>query len=314
MLLSCAVLLAASACVASFQGPVGPSQDKPATDSDGSESPSPLPPCGTWAAAQPQAIVQDGDLEELSGIAASRRHPGLLWVLEDSGAENVLVALGHDGATLGTLRLDGAENVDWEDLALGPCGVEHCLWVGDFGDNGESRDNLRLIRVVEPDPAVLKPSAETSVPAESFPFSYPSGPQNAESLGVGADGMPAVLTKRNDGLTRIYGFSDLQAGQPASAVLLSTLPTSASSGVASAATAADLSADGERLLVRTYAGLREYVLGKAGLAAAASAKVSVLPAALEPQGEAVAYDERERRIWQVSEGSHPSLFVLQCED
>ena len=96
--------------------------------------------------------------------------------------------------------------------------------------------------------------------------------------------------------------------------MLATVATGGSPGLAFAATAADLSSDGERLLVRTYAGLREYSLPAEGLAGAAAAPVSVLPAALEPQGESVAYDDAARRIWQVSEGVHPALYVLQCED
>ena len=88
--------------------------------------------------AEVVATVSDPELTK-SRLVVSRRQAGVLWVHEDSGASPALTALSTDGASLATLTLRDASSVDWEDLAIAPCGEADCLWVGDFGDNSERR-------------------------------------------------------------------------------------------------------------------------------------------------------------------------------
>src|SRR5215203_199828 len=86
---------------------------------------------------------------------ATRDHPGVLWAHDDSGGPAAVVAIGPDGADLGTYPLDGAEATDWEDVALapGPDGAADLLVVGDIGDNGAGRDHVTLVVAPEPTPA-----------------------------------------------------------------------------------------------------------------------------------------------------------------
>ena len=60
--------------------------------------------------------LQSADIDEASGLAASRRNPGVLWVINDDGPA-VLYAIDSTGATRGKTRISKAENRDWEDLA-----------------------------------------------------------------------------------------------------------------------------------------------------------------------------------------------------
>ena len=80
-------------------------------------------------------------LSESSGVAVSRRHPGILWTHNDSGDSAAFYATNHSGDLLGTYDVPGAAAHDWEDMTLGPC--QHvpgtCLFFADTGDNSEQR-------------------------------------------------------------------------------------------------------------------------------------------------------------------------------
>ena len=131
-----------------------PESPPPASDTDedaGETGEAESSRCSAWGAPDVVATVSDPELDEISGLVVSRRHAGVLWVHEDSGAGPVLTALTTDGASLATLTLRDASSVDWEDLAIAPCGESDCLWVGDFGDNSERRTDVQLLRVQEPD-------------------------------------------------------------------------------------------------------------------------------------------------------------------
>src|SRR5262245_47348404 len=65
--------------------------------------------------------VQLPDLSEASGLALSRRTPGVLWSINDSG-DTLLHALNTDGRLLGSVRVTGAAVKNWEAVATARCG------------------------------------------------------------------------------------------------------------------------------------------------------------------------------------------------
>ena len=81
-----------------------------------------------------QGIVTEHDIDEASGCAASRTHPGILYTLNDHGGENRVFALATNGTLLAKYTIDGAKNVDWEDIAVGPCSNSNnapdCIYIG----------------------------------------------------------------------------------------------------------------------------------------------------------------------------------------
>lgn len=54
-------------------------------------------------------------------MAPSVLNPGVLWILEDHLNEPAFYAIDLTGTALGTLSLEGGENVDWEAIAPEPC-------------------------------------------------------------------------------------------------------------------------------------------------------------------------------------------------
>lgn len=267
----------------------------------------PVRPCARWQLPRPVAVVDVAELDEVSGVAVSRRDPGILWLLEDSGGEAAVYAVDHGGRRRTKLIVDGVNNVDWEALATGPCGDETCLYIGDIGDNLAARDDTAILRVTEP---VLDGAPELHVTAEALPVRYPDGAQDAEALVVTPDGTPVILTKRNDGTTRVLlhdGSETLQS--------VGTIDTSLNGdGLPTTVTSADLWPDGSHLFVRTYAGAWQFALPGHDVRRAVEATGAVVPIPPEIQGEAVAYDVRTGGYWSVGEGARPLLFHAACAE
>jgi len=142
--------------------------------------------------------VTDRSLPEISGLAVSRRHPGHLWALNDSGNPAELHLLDTSGRRLGGVRLLGVNNVDWEDLAAFEVRGQPYLLVADIGDNYAQRRDVRLHVFQEPEftPGTTGLDGELQ-PLATLRFRYPDGPRDAEGVAVdAARGEILLLSKR----------------------------------------------------------------------------------------------------------------------
>ena len=139
--------------------------------------------------------VRRAALPEASGIAKSRRHPGIFWVHNDSGNPPVLFAIRRDGTIVREFRL-GVPNIDWEDIAADDQGH---LYVGDIGNNGGLLPVRAVYRFDEPDPG--KPAGEPLRPSVSAFYGFSRANRfDAEGLVFEASTGSAVLVaKRLDG-------------------------------------------------------------------------------------------------------------------
>ncbi|MBM3659420.1 MAG: hypothetical protein FJW95_07930 [Actinobacteria bacterium] len=267
---------------------------------------------GSLTASTPGTIT-DGAVVELSGIVASRANAGVWWVHNDSATglvRNVLYALADDGASRGAFTVTNATNVDWEDIAVGPGptpGVHH-LYVADIGDNSAQRANVVVYRL--PEPTVTGSSA--SVTADTLTFTYPSGARyDAESLMVDPlSGKLYIVTK---GLGSSLVFEAPAGLADASSTPLSLVATVPVPGVFEAFTAADVTADGAFVALRTDAlsGNGSVVIypRPAGqpLGAAFSQTPCAGAAGAEVQGEAIGFTPDGRGYVTASEGASPAL-------
>lgn len=129
--------------------------------------------------------IDFSDARELSGLAASRRSPNLLWTHNDSGSPPVLYAVTTEGKLAGRVRIKGVRNIDWEDIASFERDGKAWLLIADTGDNTGKRKNCSFLLVEEPDPTQLSPAAELTVPVSwRVPFTYPDGPHDCEAAAV----------------------------------------------------------------------------------------------------------------------------------
>lgn len=103
---------------------------------------------------------------ESSGLAF-RPGRGTFWTHNDSGGRPVLYEVAMNGALLDSLPLPGVANTDWEALAAQDSTV---LYVGDIGNNANTRPNLTVYRVNllkanPPQPITVRFANQTSFPA-----------------------------------------------------------------------------------------------------------------------------------------------------
>ncbi|HZX21926.1 MAG TPA: hypothetical protein VFF18_00200 [Woeseiaceae bacterium] len=286
------------------------------------ETPSAPPSGAGYVRAAVAGTLQSPAIVEASGLAHSRRRQNLLWVINDGGEEPLLHAVTPEGEALGAVRVAGAENRDWEDLAAFSYEGSSWLLVADIGDNGGIRDHLTLYVVPEPEPA----DGEVA-PAWTVRYTYPDGPHDAEAVAVdGEAGHIYVLTKR----TEPAELHTLPLRPAASAgVLISTLVTGLDSlpareeaaGLLAAAvpyhwqpTGMDMAADGSAVAVLTYADVYYYPRRQAETWADALAREPLpLGMPLVPIAEAVAFDERGRSLFITAEGRHAPLLRFDPE-
>ncbi len=83
--------------------------------------------------------IRDDAIPESSGIAASRKYPGVFWTHNDSGNAPVLYAINREGKTINAFAVS-ASNRDWEDICIDD---EGHLYIGEIGNN-LGRHNQRV--------------------------------------------------------------------------------------------------------------------------------------------------------------------------
>jgi hypothetical protein len=134
-------------------------------------------------------------ISEASGLARSS-HDDQFWVINDGGSLPQLHAIGLDGSDYGSVLLENARNIDWEDLATFEDSEKFWLVVADIGDNSARRNEYTLYIVAEPGAEQLR-SGTTSV-QRSISFMYPDGPRDAEAITFDAANQQfLILTKRD---------------------------------------------------------------------------------------------------------------------
>lgn len=140
-------------------------------------------------------LVTSGQLKEISGLAASRAHPQALWAVNDSGNPAHLYAISRRGRVLARYRVEGARNIDWEDLASFTLDGKHYLLLADTGDNGGLRRNIAL-HVFE-EPSDLKDGVLR--PAWTVRARWPDGPRDCEAVAVdAAAGRILLISKKRN--------------------------------------------------------------------------------------------------------------------
>ena len=250
------------------------------------------------------------EARESSGLARSRRDPSIFWTHNDAGNEPVLLAVDAGGALAGRVRLEGATLEDWEDIAAGPCGNGHCLYVGDIGDNEAARSSITIYRVEEP-----AANAASAGPATAMRAKYGGGARDAEALFV-IGNQVYIVTKGRTGPIELYRYPATAGGDGVATLekLGELMPAPRSS--ADRVTAAAGSPNGQWVGIRTYRTLHLYraaTLTGDGGARKAAITMDLRPLK-EAKGEGLAIGD-DGTVWLSSEAekkSPPRLARLDC--
>ena len=103
-----------------------------------------------YGPARKLCTLANQKIKESSGMACSRRQPGVFWTHNDSGDDARLYAFDLKGRDLGSCLLEGVQAFDWEDIASFTLDGKPCLLVGDIGNNGATAAVHMLYLIEEP--------------------------------------------------------------------------------------------------------------------------------------------------------------------
>jgi hypothetical protein len=184
--------------------------------------------------------------KELSGIAASQKNEGVLYV-HDDGPIKVIAITNKNGDDLGVLTLDGMSFSDVEDIAVGPGPdpSKSYIYLADIGDNNMKASTITIYRIAEP--IFTNANAQTMIHInefEKFKLSYSRGSANAETF------MVDPITKQWFILTKENSKSVVYiADYPQSTATTTLLKAKAILNL-DLLTAGDISPDGSEILLR----------------------------------------------------------------
>jgi len=210
-------------------------------------------------------VLMDMQLREVSGLAASTRHPGVLWLHDDGGNPARLFAVTTSGRRLASFNVDGVVKTDWEDIESFRLDGRSYLLVADIGDNGGLRRSLQLHVFEEP----AEISNGRLQPAWSIAFRYPDGPRDAEAIAVDPERGEVLLVSKKRQPPELF----VLPLHPPTVQLLTARPqgtlygmpgldedtdTSGRTPLARQVTAASVSPDRRTLAVMTYRHLLLY--------------------------------------------------------
>jgi hypothetical protein len=254
-------------------------------------------------------VVASEAIVEASGLAASRVNDSTFWVVNDSGNESLLHAVGADGEDIAAIAVEGVLGFDWEDIAVGPGpepGVSY-IYIGDIGDNLRLRSTIGLLRFPEPD-LTDPPAAISGV--TTIRLSYPVEPEDSEAMWIDPiTGEIFVATKRQqDGRAIVYRAppSPVEPLEPIPLQRVAEFEFPDNGQV----TGADVSTDGSVVALRGYNEVWMWVRTDLSYEATLAAEPCLAPAPEEIQGESLSFLPGELSYVTLSEGATKPLNLV----
>lgn len=263
--------------------------------------------------AKPKVVgtIKSDEITESSGLVQSRCNPSIFWTHNDSGGSEFIYAINEKGERLGTWKVTGAKNNDWEDIATVKDKAGKCfLYLGDIGNNSEKKSQLTVYKVVEPNVSEADKKSNKKKPnktetAEAIKFSYPDGNHDAETLLVHPNtGEIYVLTKLMIGASQVF-----KVGAKTEKVGIVSVPAIPDGFL----TGGEISPDGTQIILCDYFAAYEITLPK-------NAKKfddiwKEKPARIElgerEQGEAICYSADGKKIYATSEKKNSPVIMVE---
>lgn len=242
------------------------------------------------------AQLTDKKLEEVSGLAASKANPGLLWTLNDSGNPAIVYLVDEALKIRLSVKLKGIKNRDWEDIAVGPGpdGSKRYVYVADIGDNNARHAYKYIYRFEEP---VLHNdiSQITITSFDTIVFRLEGEVKDTEAILVHPTTKNIYLVSKRERPVHLYEL------EVSASVVDTLVARDIGSLPLTQIVAADFSADGEEVLMKNYDNIYYWKLEGRSLAEAMKDKPALLKYTEEPQGEAITFSLDGSGFYTLSE-------------
>ncbi|XP_067653870.1 uncharacterized protein [Haliotis asinina] len=250
--------------------------------------------------------LQSPALDEISGLAASRIHDGILYGINDhtsSTVENKVYAINaNTGALAATLTISGSTNWDWEDIAVGPCPDSgSCIYIGDIGShNGISQNTVYRVK----EPSTLE---DMTVPFLDK-LQYRWSEQESECLMVDPTGNAYVVS-------RVLGGHGLMAKLPSFGWGGETVDITVSARLSTTTAhhdplGCDISPDGKAILIKAKDDIYYYPVPDGDYVEAVKGQATTVEYDMkEHWGESVAWTAKGDGYYTVGEGLYQPVYL-----
>lgn len=250
----------------------------------------------TWGTPQALCNLDNEQVNESSGIAASAHTSGVFYTHNDSGDSARFFRFQKNGKVDGEYALKGATAIDWEDMAQATVDGKSYLYLGDVGDNAEKRENITVYRVEEP----TTTGKQTLEKFDTYTITYPDKPHNCETIFVTANGDIWIVTKNTGGNSIVFMLPKPKASGKYELMQIATLAIDTFGIGGKQLTGGDVSPDGKYVVLRTYSAALEYTVPQK-FAEWPKSKPRPIRTALETQGEAICYSKDGQALLTTSE-------------
>lgn len=269
----------------------------------------------------PQIIgnLADLDVNESSGVIASRLNAKQYWTHNDSGDGPFIYAFDRKGKKQGVWRVNNAKAFDWEDIAIGPGPKKNksYLYLADIGDNFRAREEIIIYQFLEPkisasDANTPKSSARMTKKSNIIKLKYPDGKYDAEVLLIHPKtGDLYIVTKiaaptsEKTETARVYkAMPPFSLNSTTTLTFVTELPLPKPVTFFNRLTGGDISPDGQRIILCDYQRAYELCLpnGESNFDNIWKQALSLVEINLRFQGEAICYNLDGKSIVTTSEG------------
>ncbi|MGI8640571.1 MAG: hypothetical protein ACR2MG_11590 [Pyrinomonadaceae bacterium] len=273
---------------------------------------------------KPQVVgkITSNEITESSGIAESKCRKNVFWTHNDSGDDAFIFAINQQGEKLGTWKVSGAKNKDWEDIAAfqdkqtGKC----FLYIGDIGNNERLRSDFTIYRVAEPQVSGADKSSSKKNPAETenaeaVKFEYPDMRHDAETLLVHPNTSDIyIMSKRLSGAAGVYKLAanySLEKTNTLEKIADFSVPAIPNGFF----TGGDISSDGKRIIICDYFSAYEIVLPEnaKNFDEIWKEKPAIVELGEREQGEAIGYSDDGKSIFATSEKKNSPIIEVKSQ-
>jgi len=249
-------------------------------------------------------------LDEVSGLASSTNNPGLFWAHNDSGNDAEIFLIDQDVKIIQTYVLQGVENRDWEDIAVGPGpdSTKNYVYIGDIGDNSAMFRLKYIYRFEEP---VLGAAGKkiTIANFDTITFQLPGAKKDTEALLIDPKTKDIyVISKREEPVYLYQMKYPYPTNDTITALQVGSMPLTQ-------IVAGSFSADGREILIKNYNHVYYWKnSSNKAIPELLMEKPQVIPYEVEPQGESITWAYDNSGFYTISEkdeGKKSFLYFYQ---